>query len=158
MGWPTAHCAAEVGDEVLKSTGPTTMTARKAIRDFLAESRYGTVRRDTAEPLHRQAQLNGATMLWKIHKVPNITSVPTRRPQSATRTNYFRADNLSVNREDCAVHVISGGAQPFRQQPSVKTPCHGCVFRGHAPSNSDLMRPPIPILSAHRFRGMRPPL
>lgn len=33
----------------------------------------------------------------------------------------------------------------------------GCVFRAHAPSDSDLMRPPNPILSAHRFRGMRPP-
>jgi hypothetical protein len=35
---------------------------------------------------------------------------------------------------------------------------HNCVFRGDAPTVSDLMRPPIPILSAHRFRGIRPPL
>jgi integrase len=34
----------------------------------------------------------------------------------------------------------------------------GCVFRGDAPTDSDLMRPPVPISSAHRFRGMRPPL
>ena len=33
-----------------------------------------------------------------------------------------------------------------------------CVFRGDAPTDSDLMRPPVPISSAHRFRGMRPPL
>ena len=33
-----------------------------------------------------------------------------------------------------------------------------CLFRGDAPTVSDLMRPPIPILSAHRFRGIRPPL
>jgi hypothetical protein len=34
----------------------------------------------------------------------------------------------------------------------------GCVFRGDAPTDSDLMRPRVPILSAHRFRGIRPPL
>ena len=33
-----------------------------------------------------------------------------------------------------------------------------CVFRGDPPTDSDLMRPPVPILSAHRFRGIRPPL
>ncbi len=33
-----------------------------------------------------------------------------------------------------------------------------CVFRGDPPTDSDLMRPPVPISSAHRFRGMRPPL
>jgi hypothetical protein len=33
-----------------------------------------------------------------------------------------------------------------------------CVFRGDAPTDSDLMRPPVPISSAHRFRGIRPPL
>ena len=52
LGWPTAHRTAEVGDKVLKSPGPTTMPARKAIRDFLAESYRGTVRLNTAEPLH----------------------------------------------------------------------------------------------------------
>ena len=33
-----------------------------------------------------------------------------------------------------------------------------CVCRGDPPTDSDLMRPPVPISSAHRFRGMRPPL
>ena len=33
-----------------------------------------------------------------------------------------------------------------------------CVFRDDAPGDSDLMRPPVPIFSAHRFRGMRPPI
>src|SRR6056297_1309397 len=32
-----------------------------------------------------------------------------------------------------------------------------CVFRDDAPTDSDLMRPPVPISSAHRFRGIRPP-
>ena len=35
---------------------------------------------------------------------------------------------------------------------------HHCVFRGDPPTDSDLMRPRVPISSAHRFRGMRPPL
>lgn len=33
-----------------------------------------------------------------------------------------------------------------------------CVFRGDAPTGSDLMRPRVPISSARRFRGIRPPL
>jgi hypothetical protein len=33
-----------------------------------------------------------------------------------------------------------------------------CVFRDDAPTDSDLLRPPVPISSAHRFRGIRPPL
>lgn len=64
-------------------------------------------------------------MSWKIRKVPNITSMQTRRPLAATRTNCFRLDNLSVNREELAAHAIPGGAKPFRQQLGVKTPCHG---------------------------------
>ena len=34
----------------------------------------------------------------------------------------------------------------------------GCVFRAHAPSDSDLIRPPIPTTCAHLFRAIRPPL
>jgi hypothetical protein len=32
-----------------------------------------------------------------------------------------------------------------------------CVFRGHPATDSESIRPPIPILSGHRFRGIRPP-
>jgi hypothetical protein len=63
-------------------------------------------------------------MRWKIHKVPDITSMPTGRPLSAARTDYFRVHNFCVNREDRAVHAVSGSAKPFRQQLGVETPCH----------------------------------
>lgn len=33
-----------------------------------------------------------------------------------------------------------------------------CVFRGHPATDSESIRPPIPILSGHRFRSIRPPL
>ena len=64
-------------------------------------------------------------MRWKVLEVPDVTSVLTSRPLSATRANHFCARNLCVNREGRAAHVISGGAKPFRQQLGVKTLCHG---------------------------------
>ena len=33
-----------------------------------------------------------------------------------------------------------------------------CVFWGHPATDSESIRPPIPILSGHRFRSIRPPL
>ena len=33
-----------------------------------------------------------------------------------------------------------------------------CVIRGHSPTDSESMRPPIPILCARGFRAIRPPL
>jgi hypothetical protein len=41
---------------------------------------------------------------------------------------------------------------------SAETPLCPCVFRADAPTDSDLMRPPVPILSAQGFRGIRPPV
>jgi len=32
-----------------------------------------------------------------------------------------------------------------------------CVFRGDPASDSESIRPPIPILSGHWFRSIRPP-
>ena len=125
LGWPTAHRTAEVGDEVLKSPGPTTITARKAIRDFLAESSLGTVRLNTAEPLHRQAYLHGKTMRWKILEVPDIASMPTGRPLPATRTDHFGVNDLCVNRKDRAIWAVSNCKNSLRQQPGVVTSFHG---------------------------------
>ncbi|MDO6588156.1 hypothetical protein Q4543_21875 [Salipiger sp. 1_MG-2023] len=76
LGRASAHRAAKIGDEVLKAPGPAAMAVREAIWNSLAESRRGTVRRNAAEPLHRQAYLHETTMRWKILKVPDRTFMP----------------------------------------------------------------------------------
>ncbi|KMK64166.1 WGR domain-containing protein [Puniceibacterium sp. IMCC21224] len=68
------------------------------------------------------------------------TDVQMRRIDPAR--NMRRFYRLSVQRD------LFGRASLVRE----------CVFRGDAPTDSDLMRPPVPISSAHRFRGIRPPL
>ena len=61
-------------------------------------------------------------------------------------------DHVTIVVAQFLVHVL----RSMGQQVAVLV--NGCIFRGHAPTDSDLMRPPVPISSAHRFRGIRPAL
>jgi hypothetical protein len=53
--------------------------------------------------------------------------------------------------------VLSGG-YAYRQLYELVQNAADCVFWGHPATDSESIRPPIPILSGHRFRSIRPPL
>jgi len=72
------------------------------------------------------------------------------------RAACWHADHKTRRRSSAA--VPAPGGRPSRCHGLRSCFCATCVFRGDAPTCSDLMRPPVPISSSHRFRGIRPPL
>ena len=69
----------------------------------------------------------------------------------------FRFDSPGLPPDFLPLYAATRGAFVPKGDQIV---AHGgiCVIRGNAPTYSDLMRPPVPISSAHLFRGIRPPL
>ena len=53
-----------------------------------------------------------------------------------------------------AGQMATGRGHVFKGEDRLRA----CVFWGHPATDSESIRPPIPILSGHRFRSIRPPL
>lgn len=104
--------------------------------------------------------LLGSDLLTKVGQTDVVATMddyedePARVEWSPKQESYGfysgRGKWVSVPADDLTLYGL--------KMPNFLNQLLVCVFRGDAPTDSDLMRPPVPISSAHRFRGMRPPL